>query len=265
MRCALSSAFAALLASLIFALPVSASPNGGVTPGAATTSSGGGTSASGGTTAGGSSTSSGGSSATGANPSTGATPPAQGGTAFVPSGGGPPAATVPSTTNGTGFDDNGTAGAYARGDIPAPYLKLYKAAGKQYGVNWTILAAIGKNETDHGRSVLPGVLTGLNSANCCAGPMQLCIVKSCGEVWQYYANDADADGIESVYAPADAIYAAAALVKDLQRMVGHSSRLLLAAYNAGPGTVKKYRGVPPYGETVAYVRNGVRYIRLIRK
>jgi hypothetical protein len=255
-RCALSSAFAALIASLVFALPAYASPNGGVTPGATTTSGGGGTSANGGTTAGGSSTGSGGSSTTGATTSTGS-----GGTALIPSGGGGPAATVPSATP----PNIETGGAYARADIPAAFLKLYKAAGKQYGVNWTILAAIGKNESDHGRSVLPGVLTGLNSANCCAGPMQLCTVKTCGEVWQYYAIDADLDGIASVYEPADAIYAAAALVRDLQGQVGHSSRLLLAAYNAGPGTVKRYKGVPPYGETVAYVRNGVRYIRLLRK
>jgi membrane-bound lytic murein transglycosylase B len=145
-------------------------------------------------------------------------------------------------------------------DIPAGYLKTYRAAAKSTGVDWRILAAIGKNESDHGRSSAPGVKSGRNFANCCSGPMQFCTVKSCGNTWGAYAVDGDRDGIVSVYDPQDSIYAAAALVRDLRAIVGPSPKLILAAYNAGPGNVARYKGVPPFPETQAYVRAGLAYI-----
>ena len=45
----------------------------------------------------------------------------------------------------------------ALADIPGEYLELYQQAGAQYGVDPWILAAIGKIETNHGRSTLPGI------------------------------------------------------------------------------------------------------------
>src|SRR2546427_12798007 len=62
--------------------------------------------------------------------------------------------------------------AAARGDIPADILVLYHAAARTCpGLDWAILAAIGKIETDHGRSALRGVHSGQNSAGA-MGPMQ---------------------------------------------------------------------------------------------
>ena len=148
----------------------------------------------------------------------------------------------------------------ANSEIPAGYRALYRAAARAAGVDWRVLAAIGKNESDHGRSTARGVHSGLNFARCCSGPMQICKVRSCGYVWQHYAVDGDRNGIKSVYDAADAVPAAAVIVGGLARLFGQRPALLLAGYNAGPGNVQRYRGVPPFKETQAYVANGLRYI-----
>jgi membrane-bound lytic murein transglycosylase B len=145
-------------------------------------------------------------------------------------------------------------------DIPAAYLRLYRRAARAEGVDWRIVAAVGKSESDHGRSRARGVATGLNYARCCAGPMQFCTVKSCGNTWRAYATDGNGDGRRSVYDPADAIPAAAALIADLRALVGPRTDLILASYNAGPAYAHKHRRVPPYQETRDYVRRGLAYI-----
>jgi len=49
------------------------------------------------------------------------------------------------------------------------------------------------------------------------------------------------------------------LKQQLDRFGGDASKAL-AAYNAGPGAVARYGGVPPYAETQNYVRTiGARY------
>jgi membrane-bound lytic murein transglycosylase B len=151
-------------------------------------------------------------------------------------------------------------------DVPVAYRRIYRAAARAYGLDWRLLAAIGKIESDHGRSTAPGVHSGLNFADCCSGPMQMCTVASCGEVWQFYALDADGDGSASVYDPPDAIHAAAALAHDLQAVFGRRHPgLILAAYNAGPAAVQRNDNhVPPYPETQAYVAQGLKYMKSLK-
>jgi len=92
-------------------------------------------------------------------------------------------------------------------DIPRSYLELYKKAGEKFGLPWNVLAGIGKEETNHGRSDLPGVHSGENYAHA-GGPMQFI-----PGTWQAYAVDGNNDGKKDRYEPADAIFTAARYLK----------------------------------------------------
>jgi hypothetical protein len=80
-------------------------------------------------------------------------------------------------------------GGAARREIPATYLSLYQHAGSVCGVPWSVLAAIGSIETDHGRSRAPGVRAGVNRHGCCAGPMQFNTRDGPPSTWQRYGTD----------------------------------------------------------------------------
>jgi hypothetical protein len=97
----------------------------------------------------------------------------------------------------------------ARADIPAAYLAAYRRAARSCpGLGWAVLAAVGKVESDHGRTRLPGVRSRANWAGA-AGPMQLGIGGKAGPTWQHYAVDGDHDGRLSVYDVDDATATAA--------------------------------------------------------
>jgi hypothetical protein len=81
--------------------------------------------------------------------------------------------------------------------IPPFLLPIYQAAGTAYGIPWQVLAAINEVETDYGRDL------SVSSAGA-EGWMQFL-----PSSWAQYGVDANGDGYEDPYNPADAIFASA--------------------------------------------------------
>ena len=61
-------------------------------------------------------------------------------------------------------------------------------------------------------------------------------------------------GVDDPFDPDQSLRAGGALIRDLLDQFDGDLTLALAAYNAGPGAVRRYGGVPAYRETREYVR-----------
>ena len=144
--------------------------------------------------------------------------------------------------------------------IPARFVPFYREAARVFQVNWLVLAALHKTET--GFSTHPTTYHGVNSAGCCAGPMQFSVVGPGGGTWGAYrlayrrgrrplTGAAERRSHPSVYDDFDAIMAAAAYLHALGAGTALDEHMFQA--------LARYKGVPPHSypyarETLAIAR-----------
>jgi soluble lytic murein transglycosylase-like protein len=121
-------------------------------------------------------------------------------------------------------------------ELPAnvPYGAQITAAAKKYGIDPALLAGLVKQES------------GFNpNAGSPAGARGLT---------QLMPSTAAGLGVTNVLDPAQSLDGGAKYLRAQLDAFGGDVSRALAAYNAGPGAVKRYGGVPPYAETQNYVR-----------
>ncbi len=110
---------------------------------------------------------------------------------------------------------------------------MLASAGTQHNIDEDLLAAVVKAES--------GGKTYAVSRTGARGLMQL------------MPGTASAMGVDDAFRPEQNIAGGTAYLDQLLVRYHDDATLALAAYNAGPGAVDKYHGVPPYRETRAYV------------
>jgi soluble lytic murein transglycosylase-like protein len=126
-----------------------------------------------------------------------------------------------------------------------PYERTIKAAAMVFGVDAHLIRAVIMQESG-------GDLRAISHKGA-KGLMQL--------------TDATAGdlGVTNPFDPAQNIFGGARLLARLLGTFKGNLELALASYNAGPGAVRKYGGVPPYKETQDYVRRVTDYLAALHK
>jgi soluble lytic murein transglycosylase-like protein len=117
--------------------------------------------------------------------------------------------------------------------VPAYLSAIFADAAKTHGVDPRLLAAVATRES-------------AGNANAVSGA-------GARGIMQLMPATAAFLGVSDVFDPRQSVFGGARYLRTLLDLFHGDLDLSLAAYNAGPGAVQRYNGVPPYPETRAYV------------
>jgi soluble lytic murein transglycosylase-like protein len=156
-----------------------------------------------------------------------------------------PAAPAPATTPAATGPTSPFAGALAAAQT-SPSAAPVSGAGASSAFDSEINAAAASNGID------PALLKGLVSQESGFNPSARSGAGAVG-LTQLMPGTASALGVTNPLDPAQSLQGGAKYLREQLDRFGGDETLALAAYNAGPGAVQKYGGVPPYAETQNYV------------
>lgn len=122
---------------------------------------------------------------------------------------------------------------YNGASVPTDYATLIDKAAKQHNVPSSLIAAVIKQESNFNKDAV--------SYAGAKGLMQL------------MPGTARFLGVQNSSDPEQNVMGGAKYLRQMLDQFNGDLKLSLAAYNAGPGNVRKYGGVPPFKETQNYV------------
>lgn len=153
------------------------------------------------------------------------------------------AATVAATPSGLASGGSTALPSTGDGAVPANLQPLITAAADRNGLDPALVAAVARAES--------GFRVDAGSPAGAQGLMQLMPSTAAGL------------GVTDIHDAAQNLGAGSRYLKQQIERFG-DLRLALAAYNAGPGAVSRYGGIPPYAETRTYVDRVLGYYEQYR-
>lgn len=144
---------------------------------------------------------------------------------------------------------------------PSPLGQVPQASAKPTGLAPETRQALSEVGRRHG--VLPGLITTVARLESAGNPNVPTSPKGAVGLMQVLPATGKQYGLD-VFDPQENMEAGARYLRVLMEKYKGDMRLVLAAYNAGPGAVDKYGGVPPYRETREYVRRGLQMLQAAR-